>query len=75
MKSSFTAVFLKTGKWYSAFALEIPGANTQGKTLKEAKANLKDAVRELLTANREIAEEELSKKKTDFIEEELAVTV
>ena len=52
MKNSFTAVFLKTGKWYSAFVLEIPGANTQGRTLKETRSNLKDALHEFFAANR-----------------------
>ena len=39
MIKKFTAVYKKTGKWYSAWVEEVPGANTQGKTLKEAKAN------------------------------------
>lgn len=52
MKNSFTAVFLKTGTWYSAFALEIPGANTQGKTLKAARGNLKDAIKELFARSK-----------------------
>ena len=33
---------------YSARCLEIPGANSQGETLREAKDNLKDAIREIL---------------------------
>ena len=41
----FTAVYARTGKWYSAWIdEEIPGVNTQGKTLREAKENLKEAL-------------------------------
>jgi predicted RNase H-like HicB family nuclease len=38
---------------------ELPGANTQGATLEEARANLAEAVGMVLEANRELAEEEL----------------
>jgi predicted RNase H-like HicB family nuclease len=44
----FTAVYKRTGKWYSAWIEEIPGVNTQGKTLREAKENLKEALRLVL---------------------------
>ena len=53
IKSQFTAVFKKTSTWYVAWVEEIPGVNTQGKTLKEAKENLKDALDMVLEANRE----------------------
>ncbi|MBM3892193.1 MAG: type II toxin-antitoxin system HicB family antitoxin, partial [Verrucomicrobia bacterium] len=33
----FTAVFQKSGKWWAAYVEEIPGVNTQGATLKEAR--------------------------------------
>jgi predicted RNase H-like HicB family nuclease len=45
---------------YIAFVEELPGANTQGETLEEARANLVDAVVLLLEANREAAERELA---------------
>ncbi len=44
MSRQFTAIYKKTGKWYSAWVEEIPGVNTQGRTLKEAKENLKEAL-------------------------------
>ena len=44
MTREFTAVYKKSGKWYLGWIEEIPGANTQGKTLKEAKENLREAV-------------------------------
>ena len=48
----FTAVYKKSGKWYLGWVEEIPGANTQGKTLKEAKENLKEALDMVVAANR-----------------------
>jgi hypothetical protein len=42
-----------------SFVEEVPGANTQGATLKEARDNLKEAVTMVLQANRELAEESL----------------
>jgi predicted RNase H-like HicB family nuclease len=38
---------------------EIPGVNTQGETLDEARENLKDALRMVLEVNRELSEKEL----------------
>ena len=54
---NFTAVFQKFPKGYVGFVEELPGANTQGKTLKEARANLVEAVELVLQANRDLAEE------------------
>lgn len=59
---NFTAVFQKFPKGYVAFVEELPGANTQGKTLKEARANLVEAVELVLQANRDLAEESLAGK-------------
>ncbi|MCL5674186.1 MAG: type II toxin-antitoxin system HicB family antitoxin [Candidatus Omnitrophica bacterium] len=51
-----TAVYQKFSEEYVAFVEELPGANTQGKTLEEAKHNLIEAVNLVLEANRELAE-------------------
>ena len=59
MQLSLTAVFRKVPEGYVAFVEELPGANTQGKTLEEARANLTEAVTLVLEANRALAEEEL----------------
>ncbi len=40
----FTKVYKKRGKWYLAWVEGVPGVNTQGKTLIEAKRNLKEAL-------------------------------
>lgn len=39
------ATFVKDGKWWVAWCDAVPGALTQGATLKEARENLLDAVR------------------------------
>jgi predicted RNase H-like HicB family nuclease len=67
MKLEFTAVFKKVPEGYVAFVEELPGANTQGKTLEEARANLDEAVMLVLEANRTLAEESL--KGTEVIRE------
>lgn len=54
----FTAVYRKAGKWYLAWVEEIPGINTQGKTLKEAQENLEEALRLILEVNRTISSAE-----------------
>jgi predicted RNase H-like HicB family nuclease len=48
----FTAVYQRDGDWWVAFVEELPGANTQGRTLDEARDNLRDAVQMILDANR-----------------------
>jgi predicted RNase H-like HicB family nuclease len=57
---TFTAVFRKFPAGYAAFVEELPGANTQGATLEEARKNLAEAVQLVLETNRQLAEEELS---------------
>ncbi len=51
-----TAVFIRVPEGYIAFVEELPGANTQGATLEEARENLQEAVSIVLEANRELAE-------------------
>ena len=48
---------------YIAFVEELPGANTQGATLDEARENLAEAVELVLDANRALAEEMVKGKK------------
>ena len=58
----FTAVFMPVPEGYIGFVEELPGANTQGGTLDEARENLKEAVQMVLEANREIAERSIAGK-------------
>ena len=52
MDLQLTAVFRRVPEGYIAFVEELPGANTQGATLDEARANLQEAVSLVLEANR-----------------------
>ena len=54
MNVEFTAVFRQVPEGYIGFVEELPGANTQGHTLEEARRNLREAVELVLEANREL---------------------
>jgi predicted RNase H-like HicB family nuclease len=56
---SFTAVYMKVPEGYIAFVEELPGANTQGETLEEARTNLNEAVAMVLDANRAMSAQSL----------------
>jgi predicted RNase H-like HicB family nuclease len=60
MAMQLTAVFRRVREGYIAFVEELPGANTQGATLEEARVNLREAVDLVLEANRELARESAS---------------
>ena len=51
-----TAVYMKVPEGYIAFVEELPGANMQGSTLEEARANLEEAIVMVMDANRELFE-------------------
>ena len=69
MREKLTAVFRKSKHVYIGYVEEVPGANTQGKTLQEVKRNLIEAVGLVLEANRKMAEEE--QRDTEVIKEEI----
>jgi len=73
MKQSrkFTAVYKKSGRWYSGWIEEIPGVNTQGKTLSETKENLKEALLLILETNRLLSRK--SEGRSAITRENLAV--
>ena len=54
MKKRLTPVIEKHGKWYVAYVREMPGVNTQGRTLAEAGANLEEALTLILETNRSL---------------------
>jgi len=58
MEMAFTAAFEKVPEGHIAFVEELPGANTRGATLAEARDNLREAVELVLEANRALAREE-----------------
>lgn len=73
MQRQFTATFLKRGKWYLGWVEEVPGVNTQGRTLHSARANLREALRLVLSANRTILGRELRRARR--IREPLHISV
>jgi predicted RNase H-like HicB family nuclease len=72
MDVQFTAIFRRVPEGYIGFVEELPGANTQGATLDEARANLEEAAELILDANRTLLEEEL--KGAEVIREPFTVT-
>ena len=58
MNNTFTAVFEQKPQWWIAYVEEIPGVNTQGKTLDEARENLKEAVQLIIETNRTLAQQQ-----------------
>ncbi len=72
MENRFTAVFQRDGESWIGWVEEIPGANTQGATLEEARENLREAVALILEANRELSARELVGKQV--VKEPLTVT-
>jgi len=61
MAKQFTAIYKKSGKWYLGWVEEIPGVNTQGRTLQEVKENLKEALLLILETNRILNKREIPK--------------
>lgn len=58
MSITLTAVYRKVPEGYIGFVEELPGANTQGATIEEARENLKEAVELVIEANRTLGDEE-----------------
>jgi predicted RNase H-like HicB family nuclease len=45
---TYRATYLKRKKWWVAWCEDVPGALSQGRSLPEARANLRDAIRTML---------------------------
>ena len=72
MNLKLTKVFQKVPEGYIGFVEELPGANTQGDTLEEARANLEEAIALILEANRALAEERIQGQ--DVIRESISLS-
>lgn len=72
MDLQFTAVFRKVPEGYIGFVEEVPGANTQGATLEEARTNLREAIKLVVGVNRMFALEDAADG--EVIREPLKVT-
>ena len=62
MKNKYTACFEKDGDFWIGYVPELPGANTQGETIEEARENLKEAIQLILEVNRKISQKRFKGK-------------
>jgi predicted RNase H-like HicB family nuclease len=72
MNLKLTKVFQKVPAGFIGFVEELPGANTQGETLDEVRANLEEAIELVLDANRTLAEERIQGQ--DVIREAISLS-
>lgn len=70
IKRQFTAIYQKRGRWFLAWVEEIPGVNTQGRTLKETQENLKEALQMVIESNRKLA-----RSRYDFKREPVSISI
>lgn len=71
MRGTFTAVYQRDGEWWTGYVEELPGANAQERTLQEARESLREAVSDVLEANRELTRTEFEGR--DVVREPLSV--
>ena len=70
---SFTAVFLKARHGYVGFIEELPGVNSHGQTIEEARANLRNLASVIFDLERAQAKELLEGK--EVVREDFTVAV
>jgi predicted RNase H-like HicB family nuclease len=75
MQVEFTAVYRKVPEGCIGFVEELPGANTQGATLDEARENLREAALLVLEANRQLASQGDGAESGAIIADELGVVL
>lgn len=68
---SFTGIFHQAEGGWVAWAEELPGANTQGDTMDEARENLQEAIQLILETNRARTQERLGTR--EFVRESILV--
>jgi predicted RNase H-like HicB family nuclease len=54
MEQTFEATIEKRDKWYIGWVDVVPGAFSQGRTIKEVEENLKEAVQLILESQRQL---------------------
>jgi predicted RNase H-like HicB family nuclease len=58
MENRYTGVFEQVGDWWVGYAEELPGCHVQEQSLEEARVALREAIQDILQANRELARRE-----------------
>ena len=71
MVSNYTVVIVKSGSWYAGYVKELPGAHSQGRTIKEVRENLKDAIKMIVESNHR----HFVQRQKKVLEEKIAVNV
>ena len=51
MRRDFTLIIVKEDEWYAGFIKEVPGANTQGRSIEEVQENIKEAIEMVIESN------------------------
>ena len=62
MERTFEATIEKRDKWYIGWVDAVPGAFSQGKTIKEVQENLVEAVQLILGSQRELKDSGVAEK-------------
>jgi predicted RNase H-like HicB family nuclease len=57
VEQTFEATIEKCDKWYIGWVDAVPGAFSQGRTVKEVEANLKEAVQLILESQRDLRDQ------------------
>jgi len=57
MEQTFEATIEKCDKWYIGWIDAVPGAFSQGRTVKEVEENLKEAVQLILESQRDLRDQ------------------
>jgi predicted RNase H-like HicB family nuclease len=60
MEQTFEANIEKCDKWYIGWVEAVPGAFSQGRTIREVEENLKEAVQLILESQRELRDQKAS---------------
>lgn len=71
MVSNYTIVIVRSEGWYAGYVKELPGAHSQGKTIKEVKNNLREAIKMVLESNYK----HFIKGQKKVLEEKIAVNI
>ena len=71
MVNEFTVVFEQDEDWYIAYCLEVPGANSEGKTMAEARQKVAEAIARKLAARQEKSRRDLAPYLTSEAVEEV----
>ena len=71
MDNQYTGVFEQVGDWWVGYTEELPGCHVQERSLEEARVALREAIQDILHANRELARREAEGH--DVVREAVAV--